>query len=222
MSNIVIEKLKKPRTSFILFCNDHRDKCKIENPNLQSKDINVLLAKMWNQHKTSNSEIVEKYKVLSRNDINRYLADKSKTSPTETTAKKFRPFELFVKDELIKIRQHTPSTRKKDVLADCKKKWKELVKNKDPLVLHYKNFKSIANSQSKDLVVSKDNEEPLNVENNEINNNGSSNVHDDFEDFETYCKKYRPKYKELHTDLEPKKITKHLFKMFKNREIPNV
>ena len=75
MSNV-----KRPRTSFVLFCNDHRQQCKLDNPHLKTSEIFKELASLWSKYKIERPDIVEKYRQLCNTDIARYAQEKKDTT----------------------------------------------------------------------------------------------------------------------------------------------
>lgn len=40
---------KKPMTAFVIFCGDHRDKVRKENPDIKVQDVQRKLAELWNK-----------------------------------------------------------------------------------------------------------------------------------------------------------------------------
>jgi len=65
-------KPKKPKTSYMLFCNDVRTGIKSKNPKMSFKEMNQTLGSQW---QILSEEIKEKYKKLSETDKNRYRED---------------------------------------------------------------------------------------------------------------------------------------------------
>jgi len=65
-------KPKKPKTSYILFCNDTRASIKNKNPDISFTEMNQTLGSQW---QSQSEEIKEKYKKLSETDKNRYRED---------------------------------------------------------------------------------------------------------------------------------------------------
>ena len=68
-----VGKPKRPKSSFILFCEDERDSIKKEFPNYLSQDIIIEQSKRWNCLKETNPEKLLKYQNLSLLDKERYL-----------------------------------------------------------------------------------------------------------------------------------------------------
>lgn len=65
-------KPKKPKTGYMIFCNENRTKVKGRNPSAKFEEIIKLLAKEWNSLDESNKE---KYKEEAKDEKTQYIID---------------------------------------------------------------------------------------------------------------------------------------------------
>jgi len=73
IKNRDIDKPKRPKTSFILFCDDERDNIKKDFPHYISRDIVTEQGKRWKELKNNNPERLKKYEELALIHKKRYL-----------------------------------------------------------------------------------------------------------------------------------------------------
>ena len=68
-----IDKPKRPKTSFILFCDDERNNIRKDFPHYISRDIVTEQGKRWKELKNNNPEKLKKYEELALIHKERYL-----------------------------------------------------------------------------------------------------------------------------------------------------
>ena len=77
ISSINSKKIKKPRSSYILYCSEMRSKVKEDNVAFDSKDVLKKLAEMWNIEKVNNSIVYKKFVNKANEDKIRYNQEKN-------------------------------------------------------------------------------------------------------------------------------------------------
>ena len=68
------ETLKRPRSSYILFCMDYRQQVINENPAIKNREILSKLGSMWRDIKSTQEQ--QKYIEKSNNEKSKYLTEK--------------------------------------------------------------------------------------------------------------------------------------------------
>lgn len=130
-----LSKPKRGKSSYLFFCSDERKNVLEQNPQLKAKEITVELANRWKQLKESNSDRVNYYENLSKQDRDRYESEKQTlNTPQQVVAheeppktKKLNGFQLFSQDNRKKINASGKSA--KEVTEQLTLQWKNLSKN---------------------------------------------------------------------------------------------
>jgi len=119
---------KKARSSFIYYCQEHREKVQKSNPGISPKEVSRKLGVMWKA--LSDSE-KKKFETLALKDRERYESDMAKVSrdnPSEAKAekkpKKLSAYQLFAEDERLRMKADGQSL--KDCLSLIGPKWKAM------------------------------------------------------------------------------------------------
>ena len=76
----------KNKSSYMFFCCEERKKIVVENPGLINKEIIIEIAKRWCAVK-ENPEEFEKYKIMAKNDKDRFLKEKEEFKNPESNLK---------------------------------------------------------------------------------------------------------------------------------------
>ncbi|PVU89655.1 hypothetical protein BB561_005243 [Smittium simulii] len=67
---------RRPLSSYIMFCNDNRDKVRDQHPGISSQDISKILGEMWNSISDSEKKryevIFQSHKLKYQDDIREY------------------------------------------------------------------------------------------------------------------------------------------------------
>ena len=123
-----IDKPKRPKTSFILFCNDERDNIKKDFPHYISRDIVTEQGKRWKELKNNNPERLKKYEDLALIHKKRYLKSMEEY---ENREKDFSDEEVDIdpKEEKRKLKEQKKIEKLK--LKEKEKEQKLKIKNKE-------------------------------------------------------------------------------------------
>ena len=154
---------KRPRTAYILFCQDEREHVTQANPGLANKDITSLLGKKWKEVKESFPRTFEQFNTVALREKSEYeekmreyrtannIPEKVKRVPkpkTSTVEKAKTPFFYYLKDKTIEFLIDRPSMKKKEINDEAKALWKELKSEKDDI---FKKYKQIAKNKRDEL-----------------------------------------------------------------------
>jgi hypothetical protein len=116
--NKSISDKRRPRNAYIFFCNENRDSVKKDNPDINSKEMTILLSQRWNAIK--NTPEVERYNQMA-------ISDKEKQGFVDKNPSKGKSprviFGEMKKDEFKKIH---PSLNSKDLIKEISKAWKDI------------------------------------------------------------------------------------------------
>ena len=119
---------KRPRTAYILFCQDEREHVTQANPGLANKDITSLLGKKWKEVKESFPRTFEQFNTVALREKSEYeekmreyrtannIPEKVKRVPkpkTSTVEKAKTPFFYYLKDKTIEFLIDRPSMKKR-------------------------------------------------------------------------------------------------------------
>lgn len=129
---------KRWRTSYILFCGDHREKVKKENPDLNNLEITSKLGELW---KGVSDKEKKKYEDLAAKDKARYNKDMESYTPPSDAEVEEKPkkskkdregpkhtttsYMFFCKDVREQVEKET-GKKGKEAMAELGRRWKEL------------------------------------------------------------------------------------------------
>jgi hypothetical protein len=207
---------KRGKSSYLVFCNEYRDKVKQENPSLNAKEITSELGKRWNLLKETNPEKVAEYEKVAVSDRERYHEQKKTYVPSVVVKAEEKPkteraprgksgYILFCTSERDSVKSANPNMSAKEITSELGKLWNELkVSNPDKIKKFEDSAKSQRSTSSAPAPAPVVEEKPKHVESSE-----------QVEPFDNFCKDKRKKVQKENPDLTSKDISKKLKKMWK-------
>jgi hypothetical protein len=129
IKNRDIDKPKRPKTSFILFCDDERDNIKKDFPHYISRDIVTEQGKRWKELKDNNPERLKKYEELALIHKKRYLKSMEEYENREKDFSDDEEVDIDPKEEKRKLKEQKKIEKLK--LKEKEKEEKLKIKNKE-------------------------------------------------------------------------------------------
>jgi len=143
------DKPKKARTAYMLFCQDHREKLMVENPNLSFGKIGQMFGELWKQASdeekakyeklAAQEKIKHQYEIAAYYDTHPEGSSEESESEEEKSAKKKRkkpdkdaphksltPFIMFSKEVRPRFQKDYPNETFGDIGKRVGQRWKEL------------------------------------------------------------------------------------------------
>jgi hypothetical protein len=142
---------KKPKSAYMCFCMEERERIKTEKNETPAKEVMSLLGARWSDFKKSvesksksSISLMAKYAAQSIEDKDRYEAEMSDYTPSDesesdgkkkATRKKKDPkapkgalsgYMFFCKDKRIELKEDQPELAPKEVLTEMGRMWGEL------------------------------------------------------------------------------------------------
>lgn len=141
---------KKPKNSYVIFCEENMNSVRSSNPSLKGKEIISLLAKKW---KETDEKARKSFEEKSHKDKERYTSEMKTYTPPEPSqqpeeGKKRRvkkavsgvkkpptAYLLFSKDKMGQLKAADPSKKPQDLIKEIGGLWKALsVQHRQPYV----------------------------------------------------------------------------------------
>jgi len=217
---------KKPKSSYLVFCNIERDKLKKEKPDIDFKEMSKELGKKWkclsDVEKKQFNEVYEKDKERYNKECQVYIYPDNldvKNKVNTGIKKPKSSYMFFCQEERIRIVKTKPNVKQTEIMRECGKKWNELSSlDKKTYENMYQNDKERyikeledynngvlleKNNSSSSSVVSRDEEVKVNV----ISNNESL-------EYNNYCKENRSIIKGKEVKMSNAMINKKLKDMW--------
>ena len=123
---------KRPRTGFILYLSDHRDRIKAQNPNAEFLEIPKIAAKEWKNLPPAKKA---EYTKRTNQEKERYAAEMANHVPVAVPKKKKdvnapkrakTAYIFYVNSRQENIRAKNPSMKMTEVMSAIGKEWKQL------------------------------------------------------------------------------------------------
>lgn len=155
---------RKPKNSYMVFCDKYRPVVTQENSDKNSKEITVILGEKWTALKLKNDDEYKEIEKESQNNkkiydekMNQYRIDNNITEQTSFQTKDaFYYFKLEQKKDLIGLSN-------REIHSSLKKQWKKLNEEKNEIVKKYlqiatnnfetKNDSAVENNEDSTTIV---------------------------------------------------------------------
>jgi hypothetical protein len=124
---------KKPKSSYLVFCNIERDILRKQRPDIDFKEISRELGKKWKLlsdiEKKGFNEIYEKDKERYNKECQIYVYPNNldvKNKVKSGIKKPRSSYMFFCQEERIRIVKTKPNIKQTEIMRECGKKWNEL------------------------------------------------------------------------------------------------
>lgn len=178
----------KGKTSYLLFCDDHREIVKKNNPGISNTEITIKLAELWNKFKDTNKEKVKDYEQRSLIEREKYKKDK----------------ESYIQKKLINLSSEEPKENEKPT-----KKKRESKPLKEEVKVNKEEVEQVKVNKEEIKQVKVNKEEVKQVEQVKVVKENKVSKKDKFDYF--YEKKIN-KMKRNYPDLDDKQLYKKIYK----------
>lgn len=131
---------KRPKTSYILFCCELRDKVKEENENMSAKEITAELGRRWgkltDKQKLKYQKKYEVEKVRYEKEMQNYsppsddelvkTSKRGRKKDPNSPKRPLSPYMFFCKDVRETVKEENPEMDGKQVTSELGKRWQKL------------------------------------------------------------------------------------------------
>ena len=129
---------RKPKNSYMVFCDKYRKQVVLENSDKDSKEITVILGEKWTSLKLKNDDEYDEIKKESDQNklkyddqMKQYRIDNNITEKSSSNTKDgFYYFKLEQKKDLVGL-------NKREIHSNLRKQWKKLNEEKNEIVKKY-------------------------------------------------------------------------------------
>jgi len=209
---------KRPRSAYILFCKDEREKVKEEFPGLSQPEI---MSKMGARWKTVTPKRKKKYEKMSQKDKERYGEEKKAYAKPKGPKRPLSAYLLFCQEFRQQIKDENPDMKFTEVGKELGRMWREdygdKKKRKKWMDLsskekeRYKEEKESRNGSGSGNESEEGNEsESGNESGNESENESTSSS------MVNYIHKIRPKIERKHPDWSVKEVVTEVKRRWSN------
>ena len=122
---------KKPSTSYIIFCGEHREKVRSENPNMSAVEVTSKLGDMWNKCKDRKKydDAAEQDKKRYQQELANYVPSTEQTSTKKERTGPKRPltsYMYFCQENRDRVKTENPNMNAKEITTELGARWKRL------------------------------------------------------------------------------------------------
>jgi hypothetical protein len=110
---------KKPKSSYMFFCQEERPNIVKEKPDLSAKEVLVELGARWKDLKENSPNKVKKFETLATKDKERYNNEKNSSEEIEINIEEAEPVveEEVVEEEMVVVEEPKPKKAEKKKLV---------------------------------------------------------------------------------------------------------